>query len=70
MAVKLTGSRSADSPDNLVALGDPAGLDAILEAIRRIPAWDDGWNYRAMGQFGAVSVMLTCTAPLSSMARS
>ncbi len=34
-------------------LGDPAGLDTMLEKLRAAPEWDQGWNYRGMGQYGS-----------------
>jgi len=36
----------------LAILGDTTGLETILEAIRSYKGWDQGWNYRGMGQFG------------------
>jgi hypothetical protein len=36
----------------LAVLGDAAGLETILAAIRAIPELDEGWRYRGMGQFG------------------
>jgi len=36
----------------LAVLGDPSGVDLLVAEVRKIPAWDKGWNYRAMGQFG------------------
>lgn len=36
----------------LAVLGDAAGLDTLLEAVRSTPQWDKGWNYRGSGQFG------------------
>jgi flavin-dependent dehydrogenase len=32
-------------------LGDPAGADALVEAVSS-GAWDKGWNYTGMGQYG------------------
>ena len=37
----------------LAMLGDPTGAALIRERIQAADAWDDGWNYRGMGQFGA-----------------
>ena len=37
----------------LAVLGDASGLPLLVEAIRDHEAWDKGWNYRAMGQFGS-----------------
>lgn len=36
----------------LAILGDNTGLETILEAIRGFRDWDQGWNYRGMGQYG------------------
>jgi hypothetical protein len=37
----------------LAVLGDDAGLETLLAKVRSYPQWDEGWNYRGMGQFGA-----------------
>ncbi len=37
----------------LAVLGDPAGVDTLIEAVDSYESWDEGWNYRAMGQFGS-----------------
>jgi ribulose 1,5-bisphosphate synthetase/thiazole synthase len=37
----------------LAVLGDDSGLDVLVSAIRSHAGWDEGWNYRGMGQFGA-----------------
>ena len=31
---------------------DPAGTDVLVAAVRAAGDWDEGWNYRGMGQFG------------------
>ena len=36
----------------LAILGDATGLDTLLAAVDRAPKWDEGWNYKGMGQFG------------------
>lgn len=36
----------------LAAMGDATGAQALLDLVPAEP-WDDGWNYRGMGQFGA-----------------
>jgi hypothetical protein len=36
----------------LGALGDASGAETLAAAVDDAP-WDDGWNYRGMGQFGA-----------------
>ena len=33
-------------------MGDRSGVETLIEAVRNIKEWDQGWNYRAMGQFG------------------
>ncbi len=37
----------------LAVLGDDLGLDVLIEKVRTYEAWDEGWNYRGMGQFGS-----------------
>jgi hypothetical protein len=37
----------------LAVLGDDLGLEPLLAAVREADGWDEGWNYRGMGQFGA-----------------
>lgn len=51
--------RQADSEAGRLAyartlgiLGDDTGFDTLLEAVR-VAAWDQGWNFRGMGQYGA-----------------
>jgi len=44
---KLTYARA------LAVLGDAAGLETLLAQVRSYEQWDEGWNYRGMGQFGA-----------------
>lgn len=36
----------------LCILGSAAGLLAVLERVRALTQWDEGWNYTGMGQFG------------------
>ena len=36
----------------LAVLGDTSGLDVMLAKLSQTPEWDEGWNYRGMGQFG------------------
>ena len=43
----------------LAVIGDPTGTQTIVDAVAAQP-WDDGWNFRGMGQFGA------CMSPLDS----
>ncbi|HID23886.1 MAG TPA: FAD-dependent oxidoreductase, partial [Planctomycetaceae bacterium] len=37
----------------LALLADSAGLDTLIAEVRSYDGWDQGWNYRAMGQFGS-----------------
>jgi hypothetical protein len=34
-------------------LGDAAGADALAKAVSAMKEWDEGWQFKAMGQFGA-----------------
>ena len=33
-------------------LGDATGLPTLVAEVERTQDWDEGWNYRGMGQFG------------------
>jgi hypothetical protein len=33
-------------------LGDPTGWQELIKAIDSYDDWDEGWNFRGMGQFG------------------
>jgi hypothetical protein len=37
----------------LAVLGSNRGLETLIAEVRRQDNWDEGWNYRGMGQFGA-----------------
>ncbi len=37
----------------LAVLGDDSGLDVLIQEVRAHDDWDEGWNYRGMGQFGS-----------------
>jgi len=37
----------------LAVLGDNTGLDTLIAEVRKYPKWDQGWDYRGMGQFGS-----------------
>ena len=37
----------------LAVLGDDAGGDLLIDKVRGYETWDEGWNYRGMGQFGS-----------------
>ncbi|MBN1853112.1 MAG: FAD-dependent oxidoreductase [Pirellulales bacterium] len=45
----------------LAVLGNDIGLDTLIAEVQRISEWDEGWDYRGMGQFGAAM------SPLDSM---
>jgi len=36
----------------LAVLGDAAGADLLIDEVKQATAWDLGWNYRGMGQYG------------------
>ncbi len=36
----------------LAVMGDTSGVDVLVAAVEAETAWDKGWNYRSMGQFG------------------
>ena len=37
----------------LAVLGDATGLETLMDKVRQTPEWDEGWDYRGMGQFGS-----------------
>ena len=37
------------------ALGDPVGVDVLIEQVESFKEWDVGWNFRSAGQFGAAT---------------
>ncbi|MHB8898845.1 MAG: FAD-dependent oxidoreductase [Thermoguttaceae bacterium] len=37
----------------LAILGDGTGLDVLIDKVAGCDAWDEGWDYRGMGQFGS-----------------
>jgi FAD dependent oxidoreductase/F5/8 type C domain len=37
----------------LAMLGDASGADTLIRAVTSATAWDEGWKFKAMGQFGA-----------------
>jgi flavin-dependent dehydrogenase len=56
----LVRQQLADAPDAarrltaaklLAAMGDASGAAVLIDAVRGA-AWDEGWNYTGMGQFG------------------
>ncbi len=46
------GERQYAYAQKLAMLGDAAGADLLIGRIRAADAWDQGWNYRGMGQYG------------------
>ena len=50
--------QAADEADKLVyaqvlaVLGDATGVDTLIAEVAKADAWDEGWNYQGMGQFG------------------
>lgn len=36
----------------LAVLGDATGLDVLIQEVKKYQDWDQGWDYRGMGQFG------------------
>jgi len=53
-----TAYRSADSQSKLIyahilgMMGDPSGADVLADSVAS-EAWDKGWNFKGMGQYGA-----------------
>lgn len=51
--------KAAEGDDKLVyahalaVLGDDTAVDLLIDEVRGYDAWDEGWNYRGMGQFGS-----------------
>ncbi len=37
----------------LAVLGDATGVEVLMAEVEGIEEWDEGWDYRAMGQFGS-----------------
>ncbi|MDR1484979.1 MAG: FAD-dependent oxidoreductase [Planctomycetaceae bacterium] len=37
----------------LAVMGDPVGVDLLIEKVRSYEKWDRGWNFRGMGQYGS-----------------
>ena len=54
----------------LAILGSKAGERELLAALRDAPAWDEGWNYRGMGQYcrslSPLDDVLVCLGRISS----
>ena len=45
----------------LCMLGDAGGAPVLRERLAASPEWDEGWNYKGMGQFGM------CMSPLDAI---
>jgi hypothetical protein len=45
----------------LAVLGNSRGTELLVAEVRRQEKWDEGWNYRGMGQFG------TALSPLDQL---
>lgn len=37
----------------LGVMGDDSGLDILIAAVKAVPEWDKGWNFKSQGQFGS-----------------
>ena len=37
----------------LAVMGDPVGVDLLIEKLKSYDKWDVGWNFRGMGQYGS-----------------
>ena len=37
----------------LAVMGDPIGVDLLIEKLKSFEKWDAGWNFKGMGQFGS-----------------
>ncbi|MBM4093254.1 MAG: FAD-dependent oxidoreductase [Planctomycetes bacterium] len=59
-----TGPARLAYAKSLAILGCDDGLDTLLAEVRAASRWDDGWNYRGMGQFGTalspLDILIIC----------
>jgi hypothetical protein len=46
------GDRRFAYAQKLAMLGDDSGAELLIGRVRAAEAWDQGWNYRGMGQYG------------------
>jgi hypothetical protein len=46
------GERRFAYAQKLAMLGDASGAELLVERVRAAEEWDQGWNYRGMGQYG------------------
>jgi hypothetical protein len=53
----------------LAVIGDTTGADLLTQTLRAAPTWDDGWNFRGMGQFGRSASPLDDIIHLLALAR-
>ena len=51
LLAKFAASPDLETAELLAFLGNPAGTELLEQTIRET-AWDSGWAYRGMGQFG------------------
>ena len=58
---KSTGDTQLAYAHILGMMGDATGAETLAKAVAAAPSWDNGWNYKGMGQFGA------CVSPLDSL---
>jgi flavin-dependent dehydrogenase len=53
----------------LAVIGDNTGAEFLIQRLRSAAAWDPGWNFRGMGQFGRSSSPLDDIILLLALAR-
>ncbi len=46
------GQRRIAYAQKLAMLGDDSGTELLIQRVRAAEQWDQGWNYRGMGQYG------------------
>ena len=49
---KKTPGEKINYAQTLSILGDPTGLHVLIDEVNRYTEWDDGWDYKGMGQYG------------------
>ncbi len=50
---KANGEDKLTYAKALAVLGNDVGLDTLIDELQKTVQWDEGWNYRGMGQFGS-----------------
>ncbi len=69
LAAETNADQRARCARLLAISGDPAGEELLLQTVKNT-AWDDGWNYTGMGQFGRslspLDDAIVCLAMLGS----